>query len=128
MCGLVVFGGIHGKWLFFFLWCSCFLRVCAVLLLLCPLYNPVGVVLLSFCVWARCIPSRRSLDFVLCRYSLLPKVTPQSPMRMCSDIQQQSRPGVNVYPKAVNAEFLPFIRNAMTRVWPGCEVKECISI
>jgi len=47
----------------------------AVLLLLCPLYNPVGVVLLSFCVWARCIPCGHSLDFVLCRHSLLPKVT-----------------------------------------------------
>ena len=49
---LVVFVGSGYS---FVLWCSCFLRVCAVLLLLCPLYNPVGVVLLSFCVWARCI-------------------------------------------------------------------------
>ena len=52
--------------------CVC---VCAVLLLLCPLYNPVGVVLLFFCVWVRCIPCGHSLDFVLCRYSLLLKVT-----------------------------------------------------
>ena len=44
--------------------CVC---VCTVLLL-CPLYNPVGVVLLSL-VWACCVPCGRSLDFVLCRYS-----------------------------------------------------------
>ena len=54
--------------------CVC---VRAVFLLLCPLYvyNPVGVLLLSFCVRACCIPCGRSLDFELCRYSLLPKVT-----------------------------------------------------
>ena len=46
----------------------------AVLLLLCPLCNPVGVVLLSFCIRALCIPCGSSLDFVLCRYSVLPKV------------------------------------------------------
>jgi len=63
------------KWLSFcslgFLFLVC---VRAALLSSCPFYNPVGVVLLSFCVWARCIPCGRSLDFVLCRYSLLPKV------------------------------------------------------
>ena len=43
--------------------CVC---VRAVFLLLCPLYvyNPVGVLLLSFCVRACCIPCGRSLDFV----------------------------------------------------------------
>ena len=45
----------------------------AILLLLYSFYNPVGVVMLSFLVWARCIPCGRSLDFVLSRYSLLPK-------------------------------------------------------
>ena len=48
---------LHWKWLsycslgFLFLVCVC---VCAVLLLLCPLYNPAGVVFFSFlCVRAR---------------------------------------------------------------------------
>ena len=53
--------------------CVC---VCAraVLLLLCLLYDPVGVILLDFFLLAHCIPCGRSLDFVLCRYSLLLKV------------------------------------------------------
>ena len=37
--------------------CVC---VCVFLLLLSLLYNPVGVVLLSFCVWVRCIPCGHS--------------------------------------------------------------------
>jgi len=38
--------------------------------LLCPLYVRIGVVLLSPCVWVRCIPCGFSLDFVfvLCKY------------------------------------------------------------
>ena len=63
---------LQWKWYPFVLWGSCVWCVRAVLLLLCPLYNPFGVVLLSFCVWTRCIPWSRSLDFVLYRYSLLP--------------------------------------------------------
>ena len=37
-------------------------------------------------------------------------------------------PGVNVCPKAVNAEFVTAIPNEVTTVWQKCELKACISI
>src|SRR5215469_12256714 len=36
--------------------------------------------------------------------------------------------GVNVYPKAVNADFVTTIPNAVATVWPSCEVEACIYI
>ena len=47
-------------------------------------------------------------------------------MMMYADIQYQRLQNlVNVFPTAVYADFETAIHNAVTNVWPGCEVKAC---
>ena len=40
-------------------------------------------------------------------------------------VSETARLGVNVFPKIVYADFETAIHNAVTKVWPGCEVKGC---
>ena len=51
----------------------------------------------------------------------------QRPMMMSSAIRYQevAKLGVNVFPTVVYADFETAIHNAVTTVWPGCEVKSC---
>jgi len=38
-------------------------------------------------------------------------------------LSQDAKHGVNIFPPIVYADFETAIHNAMTTVWPGCEVK-----
>jgi len=51
----------------------------------------------------------------------------QRPVRMYSDIRYQGlqKFGLNVFPTIVDADLETAIHNAVTTVWPGCEVKAC---
>ena len=40
-------------------------------------------------------------------------------------VSESTKLGVNVFPTIVYAEFETAIHNAVTSVWPGCEVKAC---
>jgi len=40
-------------------------------------------------------------------------------------ISEAAKLGVNVFPEVVFADFETAIHNAVTTVWPGCEVKAC---
>jgi len=40
-------------------------------------------------------------------------------------VSEAAKLGVNVFPSIVYADFETAIHNAVTTVWPGCEVKEC---
>jgi hypothetical protein len=40
-------------------------------------------------------------------------------------VSEAAKLGVNVFPTIVYADFETAIHNAMTTVWPGCEVKAC---
>ena len=43
-------------------------------------------------------------------------------------VSEAAKLSVNVLPTTVYAAFETAIRNAVTTVWPGCEVKACRSI
>ena len=40
-------------------------------------------------------------------------------------VSEAAKRGVNVFPTIVYADFETAIHNAVTRVWPGCEVRAC---
>jgi len=40
-------------------------------------------------------------------------------------VSEAAKLGVNVFPTIVYADFETAIHNAVTTVWPGCEVKAC---
>ena len=40
-------------------------------------------------------------------------------------VSEAEKLGVDVFPTIVHADFETAIHNALTTVWPGCEVKAC---
>jgi len=43
-------------------------------------------------------------------------------------VSEAAKLGVNVFPTTVYADFETTIHNAVTTVWPGCEVKACFHL